>query len=359
MNMPWNTCKRLLIIRADNMGDVIMTTPALRALKETFGAHITLLTSSMAHRIVPFIPNIDDMIVADLPWVKAGLTLDAQGLQDLITILKRGRFDAAIIFTVYSQNPLPAAMLAMLAGIPKRLAYCRENPYALLTDWVPDPEPYRYIQHQVERDLKLVNSIGAFTTHDQLELRVESGQDRTTRLKLQQAGINLPPRYIILHPGVSEVKRQYPVSYWKALTQLTAEGNIPALVTGTAAEKELAAAICGHDAGKSPPYNVAGLLDISDFIALIDGAAAVVTVNTATVHIAAARQKPVIVLYALTNPQHTPWRTQATTFTYSIADTTRSRNEVVSYVHDNKLEKQKPLPTPTEIMSALQEWWNQ
>jgi hypothetical protein len=61
------------------------------------------------------------------------------------------KFDAAVIFTVYSQNPLPTVMLAYLAGIPKRLAYCRENPYQLLTDWVPDQEPYTLIKHQVRQ----------------------------------------------------------------------------------------------------------------------------------------------------------------------------------------------------------------
>ena len=45
-----------------------------------------------------------------------------------------------MIFTVYSQSPLPSAMICYLADIPLRLAHCRENPYHLLTDWVPDPE---------------------------------------------------------------------------------------------------------------------------------------------------------------------------------------------------------------------------
>jgi hypothetical protein len=61
-------------------------------------------------------------------------------------------------------------MLAYLAGIPKRLAYCRENPYQLLTDWVPDQEPYTFIKHQVRRDLDLVAAVGAVTSNDQLQL---------------------------------------------------------------------------------------------------------------------------------------------------------------------------------------------
>mgnify|MGYP003350186482 CR=1 FL=1 len=68
------------------------------------------------------------------------------------------RASAAVIFTVYSQNPLPAALFATWAGIPLRLAYCRENPYALLTDWVPEPEPESFIRHEVQRQIDLVGA---------------------------------------------------------------------------------------------------------------------------------------------------------------------------------------------------------
>ena len=56
-------------------------------------------------------------------------------------MLSARRFDAAVIFTVYSQSPLPAALLLLQAGVPLRLAHCRENPYGLLTQWGREREP--------------------------------------------------------------------------------------------------------------------------------------------------------------------------------------------------------------------------
>ena len=146
--------KNVLCIRADNMGDVLMSTPAFRALKETFDCNITLLTSQMGNLIAPFIKEIDDTIVANVPWVKTNDPADEIEFAKLVQTIASRAFDAAFVFTVYSQNPLPAAMLAFLAGIPVRVAYCRENPYSLLTHWLPDEEPLRFIQHQVERDVK-------------------------------------------------------------------------------------------------------------------------------------------------------------------------------------------------------------
>ena len=106
-------------------------------------------------------PVIDEVIVYDAPWVKNDVVVnDSKREYAMVRKLRRQRFDAAVIFCVFSQNPLPAAFLCHLADIPLRLAYCRENPYKILTDWVPDPEPKKFIRHEVERQLDLVKTIG-------------------------------------------------------------------------------------------------------------------------------------------------------------------------------------------------------
>jgi ADP-heptose:LPS heptosyltransferase len=80
----WKNCTNILCIRADNMGDVLMSTPALRALKETFGCKITLLTSAMGNVITPFIAEIDETIVAGLPWIKIKEPVDEMAFQILL-----------------------------------------------------------------------------------------------------------------------------------------------------------------------------------------------------------------------------------------------------------------------------------
>src|SRR6185437_10257862 len=121
----------------------------------------------------------------------------------MIERLRAGRFDAAVIFTVYSQNPLPAALLAFLAGIPLRLAHCHENPYQLLTDWVRDPEPEQYIRHEVERQTALVAVVGARAEHDRLSLAVPSDAWRRAVRRLRSLEIEPGRRFIALHPGAT------------------------------------------------------------------------------------------------------------------------------------------------------------
>src|SRR5438876_10841720 len=158
----WTDARRVLCVRLDCLGDVLMTTPALAALKASGNRHLTLLASSEGAAIAPLLPMVDETIVYDAPWMKAtSLRPDGGCDRAMIDRLRCEQFDAAVIFTVYSQNPLPAALLCHLAGIPLRLAHCRENPYHLLTDWVRECEPDVHIRHEVRRPPQPGRAAGA------------------------------------------------------------------------------------------------------------------------------------------------------------------------------------------------------
>ncbi len=102
-----------------------MTTPAIRALKTSYpDRQISLMTSTARAVIAPLIAEVDDLMIYDAPWLKA-TALRTSSAPDLVMIerLRQAEFDAAVIFTVYSQNPLPAALCCYLAEIPLRLAH--------------------------------------------------------------------------------------------------------------------------------------------------------------------------------------------------------------------------------------------
>jgi lipopolysaccharide heptosyltransferase II len=347
----WKDCKNILCMRPDNMGDLVMSGPAIRALKETFGAYITVLTSSMAKAITPFMPEIDETIVFDLPWIKTDKMADTDSIIHLVEALKLRRFDAAVIFTVYSQNPLPTAMLAYMAGVPKVLAYCRENPYGLLTHWLPDEEPYRFIRHQVRRDLELVKSIGAVPSCGHLCLQISDIWDTVTQ-KLEKIGIEIDRPWLILHAGVSEAKRQYPFDLWVETAQkLIREKNYQVLLTGSASEKKLTDTL--QKAIGEGSYSIAGMLNMEEFICLVKHAPVMISVNTGTIHIAAAVGTPVVVLYAQTNPQHTPWKVPGTVLQFPVAEELRSRNEVIRYVNRKLYNQLIGMPGPGDIIRAV------
>ncbi len=71
----WACAERVLCVRLDALGDVLMTTPALRALKDSLGGrHLTLLTSPQGAAIASLVPEVDSILVYDAPWMKASTT---------------------------------------------------------------------------------------------------------------------------------------------------------------------------------------------------------------------------------------------------------------------------------------------
>lgn len=303
MTSAWEAAERVLCVRLDTIGDVLMTGPAMRALRESRpGRSVTLLTSPAGAAAGELMPEVDDVLVYEAPWMKGH-----QPPQDavIVELLGARRFDAAAIFTVFDQSPLPAALACHQAGIPLRLAHCREKPYALLTDWVPEPEPDHPLRHEVRRQLDLVAAVGAATGDERLRVRVPDGARERVRELLPPDG-----PWAVVHPGGTAPSRRYPLERWREVCEaLTSEHGFSLIATGDASERELAAAL---------PAGYAGELSLAELAALLADAPLLLTGNTGPAHVAAAVNTPVVDVYALTNPQHTPWMVDSAVLSHDV-----------------------------------------
>ncbi|MBC8077037.1 MAG: glycosyltransferase family 9 protein, partial [Chloroflexales bacterium] len=158
--MPdWLDAKNILAVRMDNLGDVVMVGPALRAVKESAPeARLTLLASPGGSAAAPLLPWVDDVIAWRSVWQDLGhLPFDPARERELIETLAARHFDAAIIFTSFSQSPHPLGYVCYLAGIPLRAGESKEFGGAVLSHELrgaPDE------MHQAERTLRLVEMRG-------------------------------------------------------------------------------------------------------------------------------------------------------------------------------------------------------
>ncbi len=303
----WQEARDILCVRLDNLGDVIMCTPALRALRESLpGRRLTLLASGSGGACRAHIPELDDVIEYAAPWNKASEGIpDDPGIAAKLTA--RG-FDGAVIFTCFSQSPLPAALLCHQAGIPLRLAHCRENPYALLTDWVPETEPAQGIRHEVRRQLDLVARIGCRSEDESMSFRLHEHDVASVRARLAAAGIDRP--FVLVHPGATAASRRYPPRHFaRAIALIVEQLRLPVVVTGLASEVELVQGILAQaQVPQQAALSLAGQLTLGELGAAISLAAVAVSNNSGPAHISAALGTPLVDLYAQTNPQHTPWQ---------------------------------------------------
>lgn len=314
----WRSARRVLAVRLDAAGDVLMTSPALRALHDggPDGTQVTLLTSPAGAEVARLIPEVDDVLTYEAPWMKASAALDPADHLAMVERLRAGRFDAAVIFTVYSQSALPAAQLCLLAGIPLRLAHARENPYQLLTGWVPETEPHEVVRHEVQRQLDLVATMGRQPLDDRLRLEVPSAARRWASAFVATHRLEGIP-WCALHVGASAPSRRYPPEQFAEVARaLAADHGWRLVFTGAEEERPLVDRVRGLAAVDS--IAVCGQLDLAKLAALIEAAPLLISNNTLPAHIGAAVQTPVVDLYALTNPQHTPWRVPSRVLSHDV-----------------------------------------
>ncbi|MFL5779263.1 MAG: glycosyltransferase family 9 protein [Chloroflexota bacterium] len=319
MTGPLDGARRILAVRLDAMGDVLMTTPALRALRRGApDAHLALLTSPAGASVAGLLPELDETIVYEAPWMKATPAgrdprLDRAFIRDLAA----RRFDAAIIFTVHSQDPLPAALTCYLAGIPRRIAHTQVKGYQLLTDPVADREVALPTRHEVRRQLDLVEAFGFVPDDDHLSVRVPpEASHRMRRWAARRALLDGGP-WAVLHPGASAPSRRYPPERFAAAAdRLALEAGWRIVLAGGPSDVSLLGAIerSMRAAAIRGPVDAS----VADLAALLSIAPVLIGCNSGPAHLAAAVGTPVVVAYALTNRQHTPWGVPSRVLTHDV-----------------------------------------
>lgn len=328
----WQQARRVLLVRLDGLGDVLMCTPAMAAVRAALpGAHLTLLTSPAAAGLLPHLPELDQVIPFEAPWVRGPVeAVTGHAERALLRHLRRARFDAALIFSTCTQSALPAALLCRLAGIPLRLAHSREPAYGLLSDRLPESDVLGPdMRHEVQRQLDLVASVGFEARDARLRFTRQPADDERMRQRLEALGLGAGQAYVLLHPGATAPSRRYPSeAFAAAMAQLraSAPAGLALVVCAGAGESSLLAPLREPVPGWAPLV-VSEPLSIGELAALVAGARVLVANNSGPVHLAAALGTPVVDVYALTNPQHTPWRVRSRVLSHEVPcrDCLRSR----------------------------------
>ncbi len=289
----WSSIRRLLVVRLDNLGDVILTGPALRAIKQQWpGIHLTLLASPGGAPAAALLPWVDEVWIWRAVWQDLGrLVFDPARELAFIEELRRGVFDAAVILTSFSQSPHPVAIACAIAGIPVRIGRSRERGRALTSEVPNMPDEL----HQAERNLTLIEAAGVPVLDRLLEIRIPP----RARLAAQQllAERAVTGGYLLLSPWASCQARTFdPRRFGLAARLLARATDLPVVVCG--AERDRARASEVMEALGEWGIDLVGATDVCTFAALIADARLVLTQNTAALHLADALAVPQLVMYS-------------------------------------------------------------
>lgn len=303
----WLGARNILAVRLDNIGDVIMLGPALRAVKETSpDARLTLLASPAGAAAAPLLPWIDDVIICCAIWQDVGghIPFDTERERQLIHMLSERKFDAALIFTSFSQTPHVPGYACYLAGIPLRAGESKEfGGSTLTTELRSAPDEL----HQVERDLRLVEHLGFVARERQLMVNIPEAARTAVPALLARSGLKPNEPFIIIHPGASAQARRYPVERFGFLARLLIRRGWPVLITGVEREAALIEELLEY----APKAHSLVGTTLAEYTALIERAALVICNDSLPMHLADALNTPEVVLFSGTDYEE-QWRPRTT-----------------------------------------------
>lgn len=296
---PLAGAARVLCVRLDNAGDVVLLGPALRALRASLpGARIDLMASRAGAAVVPLLPWVDDVLVERVVWQDAQgrLPLDPSRELALVERIAAPRYDAILIFASFAQTPWPAAYVAYLAGIPVRIAAASEFGGSILSHPV---SPLPRETHEAERDLHLVESVGVPVLDRHLRLTIPADVELRVQRLLDSHGVAPGSRPIVVAPGASAAARRWdPDRFAATARRIAARTGRGVLVTGSAAEAPAVERVAAGVPGSIP---LAGMTDLPELAALVARSGLVLTGNTLAMHLADAFDRPVVVAYSGTD----------------------------------------------------------
>lgn len=297
--MPEHLRPRVLAVRLDSEGDVLLTGPALRRLAARAG-RVDLLVSPTGAAAAMLLPGVDQVLVASVPW--AGLPPPAvapAALDELVAAVAEARYDEAVVFTSYHQSPLPMALLAKWAGIPRVVATSDDHPGALL-----DVRHRRLPAgddtgegggHEVEAMCALVEAAG---------YGLPAGEDDRLRILPQPVPRWVDGGHVVVHPSSTASARALGVEAATEYARALADDGWRVVVTGGPGEEAL-----GEVVTPAGGTNLAGRTTLAELSGVLATAAAVVVGNTGPAHLAAAVGTPVVSLFAPVVPasRWRPW----------------------------------------------------
>jgi heptosyltransferase I len=280
---------RILLIRLSAIGDVIVTTPVLRALREALPeAHLAWLVEEKAADILQGHPLLDEVIV----WPRTTWQRQAAGVSGIVqnarflTALRRRRFEVAIDF----QGLLRSAWVGLAAGIPHRVGNTRTREGSGLLYTVRVPRPQEPSSRQ--RCLDLLRPLGIESRDRRMAVPV-GDQDRAfTSTFLEQKGVGGRP-YVCLCPATTWPNKHWIEVRWARLADSLQHGlQLKPIFMGASADLPMLDRIRG--AMVSSPVVAAGETSLRGAAALLEGARAAVSVDTALMHLGVAVGTPVI-----------------------------------------------------------------
>jgi len=303
--------RRILVIRLDLIGDLVLSLTVVRALKRAYPeAAIDLLALPASAKVASFDPHLAEIITYDPNvWRRPQTLLQPQRWRELRLLrnkLRARRYDLAV--SVYGSW---AAALAVLSGARRRVGYDSESFPGFMTDSVPGGIPGRWRhyapldnRHEVDYCLELARAAGATITPEDRIPRLytdEQTRQETGELLLNE-GMQPGKPLIVCHINSNNGQsKRWPIPYWATLIdRLIREADANVALSGASSDLPQIASVTRRM--REHAINLAGKTSLTQLAALLQRADLLISGDSGPLHMGVACSTPIIGIYGPTNP---------------------------------------------------------
>ena len=307
---PASHLDRILVIRPDHIGDVLLVTPALRLLRQAFPeSEIAALVGPWSEAVLARNPHLDRIETCRFPGFERGQRRQGvRAYQQLWQEARRLRGEGYQVALNLRPDFWWGAALAAFAGIPYVWGFNVPECAPFLTH----AQPVRHAEHQAAANLRLTRGIAALGAEVEdvgahLQFDYTPDDEQRAESLLRNAAIPATATIVALHPGSGAAIKNWAAAGWHAVGAALAEdSSVYFLVTAGPTERALAQAVA---AGLPPDRTVlAGETSLGVLAALYARCALVMGPDSGPLHLAVAVGTPSVTLYGASDPvRFGPW----------------------------------------------------
>lgn len=287
--------RRILIFDVNWLGDIVLSTPVIRAVKENFpDSYVAVTVPSHYREALEGSPYVDELIAFNEHtshrgfWKKLGFIFE----------LKAKRFDT--VFLIH--RSLTRAIICYLAGIKERVGYYTKKRGWLLTKKVTPL--LRDKVHRADYYLGIIEGAGLKVASRVSEFFLDDSRRLSLAKKLRKAGLGEGERFVVLHAGANERIRRWPAENFASLARrIKDEFGLRSVISGSAKEAPLGKMIKELAPGEAIDFCAS--TSLKELAALFEKAQLVVSGDTGPMHIASSVGAPVIALFGTASPRIT------------------------------------------------------
>jgi heptosyltransferase-2 len=290
--------RRILIVRTDRIGDVLLSTPVIKALRQKYPqAYISMIVSPYARDIVEANPYLDEVIIYDKDikhksWMRS---------LKFASRLKKKRFDLAIILHPINRMHL----IAFLAGIPLRLGYNRK--FGFLNNFRKTHTKQEGLRHEAEYNLDLLSDLGVGGNARDLFMPIKTESEQWVRDLLASNGIKETDKLLAINPGASCPSKIWPADRFAQVAETLAKRhNFRILIVAGAKDIPLANMVAQKLGDRA--LNLSGKTSVSHLASILKRCSLFISNDSGPVHIASSLGVPVISIFGRNQPGLSPRR---------------------------------------------------